>query len=167
MKNEQTRSKSTPDFSLTIPSMVLEDSGISSVRSAELHQLRHCVVTLQGRMTALELIEAILDLNMLSESLAVHLSTVCGSCDGCGDCADDSEEIKVPAELLDELGIPRDSKLEAYADPDEGLILVGQACYDHDLSDIPCDFLNMLSDAGVCLGALEEHLALEDTVYGE
>jgi hypothetical protein len=46
------------------------------------------------------------------------------------------------------------------------LILVGPASYEHDLTDIPEDFLKMLTDAGVCIGKLQELLMLEDTVYG-
>jgi hypothetical protein len=167
MKKKTTTEKKKPDFSMTIPAQVLEEAGIADAKCAELHRLKHCAAVLQGRMTAFELVEAILSLNSLSELLAVQLSKACGACDGCGACADDSDKVKVPPVLLDELGIPRDAKLEAYADPDEGLILVGPADYEHDLSDIPGDFLKMLSDAGVCLGALEEHLKMEDVVYGD
>ena len=155
------------NFSMTIPSSALEETGIAESKCAELHQLKHCVAVLQGKMTAYELIETILDINKLSEYLTVQLSKVCGACDDCGACEQPQDSgIKVPPELLDELDIPRGTKLEAYADPDEGLILVGPASYDHDLADIPEDFLKMLTDAGVCIGKLQELLMLEDTVYG-
>lgn len=166
MKKKTTTEKEKSDFSMTIPSAILEEVGIAEVKCAELHRLKHCAAVLQGRMTAFEMIEAILSLNSLSEFLTVRLSKACGACDDCGACADDSDEVKVPPALLDELGIPRDARLEAYADQDNGLILVGPADYDHTLADVPEDFLQMLSDAGVCLGALEEHLKLEDIVYG-
>lgn len=167
MKSNTTAEKKNTDFSMTIPSKVLEEVGIAEAKCAELHRLKHCAAVLQGRMTAFELIEAILSLNSLSEFLTVRLSKECGVCDDCGACADDTDEVRVPLELLDELSIPRNAKLEAYADQDEGLILVGPADYDHDLSDIPGDFLKMLCDAGVCLGALDKHLKLEDIVYGD
>lgn len=152
---------------MTIPSSALEETGIAESKCAELHQLKHCVAVLQGKMTAYELIETILDINKLSEYLSVQLSKVCGACDDCGSCAQPQEsKIKVPPELLDELNLPHNAKLEAYTDQDNRLILVGPASYEHDLTDIPEDFLKMLTDAGVCIGKLQELLMLEDTVYG-
>jgi len=118
-------------------------------------------------MTALEMIEAIESISKLAEFLTVQLAKACGICDGCGACADDLDEIKVPPELLDEAGISRDARLEAYVDQDNGLILVGSADCDHDLSDVPDDLLQVLVAAGVCVGRLEEHLAEDDIVYGE
>ena len=168
MEHELKFKESSPDSRMVIPSEVLEASGISVDQCVELHQLRHCVAVLQGKLTAYELIEVILDLNKMSEFLVVQLAKACGTCDGCGDCANENKcGIVVPPELLDELGLPRNTKLEACADHDDGLILVGPACYEHDLTDIPDDFLEMLSDSGICLDVLEEHLMAEDTVYGE
>ena len=166
MKSNQNNTKKS-DFSMTIPSQLLEDAGIAGVKCAELHRLRHCVAVLQGKMTALEMIEAIESISKLAEFLTVQLAKACGICDGCGACGDDLDEIKVPPELLDEAGISRDARLEAYVDQDNGLILVGSADCDHDLSDVPDDLLQVLVAAGVCVGRLEEHLAEDDIVYGE
>lgn len=167
MKTTKNAEKNKPDFSMTTPSDILEEVGIAEAKCAELHRIKHGVAIIHGRMTAFEMIETIEELSKLAEFLTVQLSKVCGSCDDCGACGEPEQEIKVPPELLDEVGIPRDAKLEAYADPDERLILVGPVSYDHDLSDIPKDFLEMLEAAGVCLGELNEHLMLEDIVYGE
>lgn len=168
MKTTEKAEKKKPDFSMTIPSEVLEETGIAEVRCADLYPLKHSVAILQGRMTAMELIETIESLSKFAETLTVHLSQVCGGCDDCGDCEGRCwDKIKVPPELLDELDIPRDAKLEAYADTDEGLILIGPADHDHDLSDVSGDFLKMLEDAGVCLGNLNEHLMRETIVYDE
>ena len=166
MKSNQNNTKKS-DFSMTIPSQLLEDAGIAEAKCAELHRLRHCVAVLQGKMTAQEMLEAIESLSKLTEFLTVELAKACGICDGCGACADDLDEIKVPPELLDEAGISRDARLEAYVDQDNGLILVGSADCDHDLSDVPDDLLQVLVAAGVCVGRLEEHLAEDDIVYGE
>jgi len=166
MKSNQNNTKKS-DLSMTIPSQLLEDAGIAEAKCAELHRLRHCVAVLQGKMTALEMIEAIESISKLAEFLTVQLAKACGICDGCGACADDLDEIKVPPELLDEAGISRDARLEAYVDQDNGLILVGSADCDHDLSDVPDDLLQVLVAAGVCVGRLEEHLAEDDIVYGE
>ena len=166
MKSNQNNTKKS-DFSMTIPSQLLEDAGIAGAKCAELHSLRHCVAVLQGKMTAQEMLEAIESISELAEFLTVQLAKACGVCDGCGACGDDLDEIKVPPELLDEAGISRDARLEAYVDQDNGLILVGSADCDHDLSDVPDDLLQVLVAAGVCVGRLEEHLAEDDIVYGE
>ena len=169
MKSNQNNTKKS-DFSMTIPSQLLEDAGIAGAKCAELHSLRHCVAVLQGKMTAREMLEAIESLSKLAEFLTVQLAKACGICDGCGACSDapESEQaIKVPPELLDEAGISRDARLEAYVDQDNGLILVGSADCAHDLSDVPDDLLQVLVAAGVCVGRLEEHLAEDDIVYGE
>ena len=166
MKSNQNNTKKS-DLSMTIPSQLLEDAGIAEAKCAELHSLRHCVAVLQGKMTAREILEAIESLSKLAEFLTVQLAKACGVCDGCGACGDDLDEIKVPPELLDEAGISRDARLEAYVDQDNGLILVGSADCDHDLSDVPDDLLQVLVAAGVCVGRLEEHLAEDDIVYGE
>ena len=166
MKSNQNNTKKS-DLSMTIPSQLLEDAGIAEAKCAELHRLRHCVAVLQGKMTGLEMIEAIESISKLAEFLTVQLAKACGICDGCGACGDDLDEIKVPPELLDEAGISRDARLEAYVDQDNGLILVGSADCDHDLSDVPDDLLQVLVAAGVCVGRLEEHLAEDDIVYGE
>jgi hypothetical protein len=166
MKSNQNNTKKS-DLSMTIPSQLLEDAGIAEAKCAELHRLRHCVAVLQGKMTALEMIEAIESISKLAEFLTVQLAKACGICDGCGACGDDLDEIKGPPELLDEAGISRDARLEAYVDQDNGLILVGSADCDHDLSDVPDDLLQVLVAAGVCVGRLEEHLAEDDIVYGE
>lgn len=166
MKSNQNSAKKS-DFSMTIPSQLLEDAGIAEAKCAELHSLRHCVAVLQGKMTAQEMLEAIESLSKLAEFLTVQLAKSCGVCDDCGACADDLNEIKVPPELLDEAGISHDARLEAYVDQDNGLILVGSADCDHDLSDVPDDLLQVLVAAGVCVGRLEEHLMEDDIVYGE
>ena len=165
----KTTEKKKTDFSMTIPSAALEEAGIAAAKCAELHHLKHCVAVLQGKLTAFEMIEAIESLSKLAEFLTVQLSKVCGCCDGCDACGEvleNEQDITVPPELLDELDIPRNAKLEAYADPDEGLIIIGPANYEHDISDVPDDFLRMLVAAGVCISELEEHLMTEDIVYG-
>jgi hypothetical protein len=167
MKVKASTEKKKQGFGMTIPESVMVETGIAEAKCAELHRLKHCVAVLQGKMTAYELIETIRDINKLSEFLTVQLSKACGTCDDCGSCVQPQEsKIKVPPELLDELNLPHNAKLEAYPDQDNRLILVGPASYEHDLTDIPEDFLKMLTDAGVCIGKLQELLMLEDTVYG-
>ena len=46
-------------------------------------------------------------------------------------------------------------------------VTIGVAEYDHDLRDVPPYLLDMLAEAGICLGELEEHLMTEKILYGE
>ena len=49
----------------------------------------------------------------------------------------------------------------------EQTVTIGVAEYDHDLRDVPPYLLDMLAEAGICLGELEEHLMTEKILYGE
>ena len=115
MKVKASTEKKKQGFGMTIPESVMVETGIAEAKCAELHRLKHCVAVLQGKMTAYELIETIRDINKLSEFLTVQLSKACGTCDDCGSCVQPQEsKIKVPPELLDELNLPHNAKLEAY-----------------------------------------------------
>ena len=108
MKSNQNNTKKS-DFSMTIPSQLLEDAGIAGAKCAELHSLRHCVAVLQGKMTAREMLEAIEYLSKLAEFLTVQLAKACGICDGCRACSDapESEQaIKVPPEAAQPVDQP-------------------------------------------------------------
>lgn len=96
---------------------------------------------------------------------------VCGTCDDCEDgCPfDDLEDgmLELPDYLRREACIPAGAKLCAYADDEEQTVTIGVAEYDHDLRDVPPYLLDMLAEAGICLGELEEHLMTEKILYGE
>lgn len=155
---------------LTIPSATLKVSHFEK-EAVELHALEDAVVILKGRMTAIELVHVMESLNQLSSDLAVELARVCGRCDGCGGdgCPfeDDGEaEITLPDYLKDEAGIPRDAKLCASVDEEDGSVTIMEAGYDHDLRDVPPRLLAVFQASGVCLGELEERLITEEIVYG-
>ena len=46
-------------------------------------------------------------------------------------------------------------------------VTIGVAEYDHDLRDVPPYLLEMLGEAGICLGELEEQLMVGNLIYGE
>ena len=119
----------------------------------------------------MELIQAIDALHQLATELTVHLAMVCGTCDDCEDgCPfDDLEDgmLELPDYLRREACIPAGAKLCAYADDEEQTVTIGVAEYDHDLRDVPPYLLDMLAEAGICLGELEEHLMTEKILYGE
>lgn len=156
---------------LSIPAAILKISGLAN-KKAELHISKQSVVILKSRMTAMELIRTIENLNTLSSELISHLKKVCGSCQDCEDCAvegfdDESDALHIPEYLLDIADIPHDAKLEAYANEDERTITIVKADSRYDLSDVPKELLDMLIASGVCLAQLEEHLYQGDKIYGE
>lgn len=71
------------------------------------------------------------------------------------------------AYLREEAGIPAGAKLCVYVDDEEKTVTIAEAGYDHDLRDVPPYLLEMLGEAGICLGELEERLMVGDLIYGE
>ena len=156
---------------LLIPSGVSKLSGFEAGEKVEIHALDSAVVVLKKQMTAMELIQAMDALYQLATELTAHLALACGSCDDCGDdCPfDDLEDgmLELPDYLRREACIPDGAKLCAYADDEENTVTIGVAGYDHDLRDVPPNLLEMLAEAGICLGELEEYLMTEKILYGE
>lgn len=155
---------------LAIPSAALKVSGFEPEK-VELHALEDVVVVTKGRMTAMELIHTMNALNQLSSDLAVELARVCGRCGGCGGDGCPYEDgagydISLPDYLKEEAGIPRDAKLCASVDEEDGSVTIMEAGYDHDLRDVPPRLLAVFQASGVCMGELEERLITEEIVYG-
>lgn len=69
--------------------------------------------------------------------------------------------------LREEAGIPAGAKLCVYVDDEEKTVTIAEAGYDHDLRDVPPYLLEMLGEAGICLGELEEQLMVGNLIYGE
>lgn len=163
--------KEMSNGTLSIPSGVFKISGFETDEKAEIHALGSAVVVLKQQMTAMELIQAMDALHQLATELTAHLAMACGACDDCGDgCPfDDLEDgmLELPDYLRREACIPDGAKLCAYADDEEQTVTIGVAGYNHDLRDVPPYLLEMLAEAGICLGELEEHLMMEKILYGE
>lgn len=163
--------KQISNGTLLIPSGVFKISGFEADEKAEIHALDSAVVVLKKQMTAMELIQAMDALHQLATELTVHLARVCGACDDCEDgCPfDDLEDgmLELPDYLREEAGIPDGAKLCVYVDDEENTVTIAEAGYDHDLRDVPPYLLEMLAEAGICLGELEEHLITEKILYGE
>ena len=158
--------------SLKIPTAVMKMTDLSGDEHAELHTCSNAVVVLKEHLTAKELIDTVVSLQELATGLTVHLAKLCGPCRNCDDCPsdgfdDESERITLPDYLMDAIGLPHDAKLEALVNEEAGTVTIGESEYEHDLTDVPEGFLDVLIASGVCIFALEKHLMLEDTVYGE
>ena len=75
--------------------------------------------------------------------------------------------LELPDYLREEAGIPAGAKLCVYVDDEEKTVTIAEAGYDHDLRDVPPYLLEMLGEAGICLGELEEQLMGGNLIYGE
>ena len=144
---------------LLIPRAAFKISSFEADEKTEIHALDSAVIVLKKQMTAMELIQA------------AHLAMACGECGECEDgCPfDDLEEgmLELPDYLRREACIPDGAKLCAYADDEENTVTIGIAEYDHDLRDVPPYLLEMLAEAGICLGEFEKYLVTEKILYGE
>ena len=163
--------KNTTTKQLVIPYSVLELSGLEKGDPVEIRTMDDAVVILRSEMTAMELIRAIDSLQDTVLALTTHLVNVCGPCEDCTgneECpADPSRTATViPDELRKEVDIPMDAKLCAWVGDKPGTVIVGQADYRYDLTDVPEWLLEILASHGVCIGRLEDRLMEEDPVYG-
>lgn len=154
---------------IELPIKILKASDLISCREIELNTLENAVVAMKTTMNAMELINLAEGLKNLSEELIVHLAGVCGSCQDCSYCQglEELDEIIVPDYLLEEAGIPKDAKLCAYTEEDSGEIIVIQADYAYDISDVPNFVIDIFEMSGICIQELQEKIMTEEIVYGD
>lgn len=88
------------------------------------------------------------------------------NCDLCRELLEAGQVIRLPEYLLEEAGIPKGSKLEAYADKDSGKIAVAKAEDQYDIGDVPPELRAVLARSGVCLAELDDLISQEEIVYG-
>ena len=154
-----------------IPPAALEFSNIPAKTAMNMCTLDHAIAFIPAKMTAMDLILAAHSLHLLSMELCAHIVEVCGACHECGDSCplEDLEDypIKIPGFICEEANIPLEAKLCACVGPEEGTVIISQADYQHDLWDVPEDFLNMFTEQNICMDELERHLMMGDTIYGE
>ena len=144
---------------LLIPRAAFKISSFEADEKAEIHALDSAVIVLKKQMTAMELIQAADALHRLATELTAHLAMACGEC---GECEDGC-----PFDDLEEGMLELPAKLCAYADDEENTVTIGIAEYNHDLRDVPPYLLEMLAEAGICLGEFEKYLVTEKILYGE
>ena len=140
------------------------------------------IILRNKKMTAMNLVNAITTFSELGADLTAKLAKACGFCDNCGDigkstpaswaaecdlCAellDTKYDIRVPDYLREEAGINSKAKLSAETDEESGEIILSEAGYDYDISDVPPELLEVFRLSGVCLGELDEALRLERVI---
>ena len=128
---------------------------------------RHTMVVLPRSMTAMQVVQSIDTLNSLIENLLESLADSCDECQGCRDgcpCEDDPEpDVILSAEAKELLGIPEDHKYNTTIT--DGKVQVSDAGYEHDITDVPIYLRDMLAEAGICLGSLDEVLMENEVVW--
>lgn len=177
---------------IALPADACELSGFTDKDTLELHAAEGVLVFLNRKMTALQMAKAIESLSSLSAELISILAAACGICDNCGDdpelceecgcqrspseCVDncplckalldDSQSIYLPEYVLEDARIPLGTKLQAFADDENGKIVVTPADIQNDLTDVPAAILEILTMSGICLAELDELILQGSIIYG-
>ena len=162
----------TPNTSSTISSPV-SALALSKLEKCplEYHTEEYLTAIIPAKMDAMTLIRTLDSLSALQVKL---LSALAESCSGC-DCGDEptceflleEQNLQIPDWARTEAGFSEESKLECTVKPESGEVVVYEADYRYDITDISKDTLALLSSAGVCLLTLDEHLMEEDIIYGK
>ncbi len=165
MKQEKQKVKGI----LCLPITEEAEKKVGDAGKLEATVVKNGVVLLKSQMTAMEVVETIEGIYKVLEELYVTLVEAAGICeeDSSKTETEDAVGIKLPEFILEEAGIPKDAKLCAYTTEDSGEVTVMEAEYEHDLSDIPKDALQVLKDIGVCMSGLNECLMSEKIIYGK
>ena len=155
-----------------VPARIMRESGFGQGEAVEFRPLGDSVVVLKRYMTAKELACAAYQLQELSMELLDCLVEACGACADCGescpveglDSGDDVTELLEQARRV--AGFPKDAKLHASVDKEEGTVLISEAGYTNDLRDLPEELVKELAAAGVSMCGLESILMGGEIVYG-
>lgn len=160
---------------VNIPPAVLKLAKLPEAGKMELTVGNGAVILTSGSMTAKELIDTIHSLRTFTAKLTSILLDERGGCEGCDEdeCEfrDMSMEeltrpaVTVPDWAREEADIPKDTKLDCHVEEDSGEIIVSEALYDYDLSDVPSELLQSLRGCGCCLSSLEDALMENDVIY--
>jgi hypothetical protein len=158
--------RSAPGQRLEVPRPAQKLTGLADETRLEIHTLGGAVLIAKSEMTAMEMVDLAWSLMGLFTDMIAQLGVDCGECDNCGicECLGEDETVVLPSYVLEAAGLPPDCKLTASVDED-GNISVYRAEYDHDLSDIPPDLLEIFRAANCCIHELGERLMDERIVY--
>ena len=160
----------TYDTGAHIPHLALSIAKLAEEANLSMFMQNGVIVLTKSKMTAMELINTIEEIEKVSIDLSIHLAEACGTCTDCAECpCEDLGDpiIELPEYLLEEAGIPCNAKLVASVNEEENTVTVHQADHEHDLRDVPDWILDMMDGNNVCVGKLEEHLITDRVIYGE
>jgi len=162
-----------------IPSDIFDICGFEQSEVLALQARDGVIVLSRQKPTVKEQVRLISSLLDLAAELTTALGRTTGFCDNCGEgcafgraecvkncelCRDILEGVGItlPDYLLEEAGIPKDAKLEAFTGGD-GEIVVIESERQFDVTDFPPQVLTALIESGVCIAALDEQIMLEET----
>lgn len=152
-----------------IPASALELGGISDTENLALLPMQGCVLLTKEQLSTYELVQLI-------DALSSHASTLLLTlAEDCGECAEEYRDIPLdelmqefdlsaPAWALETAGIPKDAKLECWADRENGEIVLAKADYTHNVTDVPLPILQFFASYGYSLHELNERLISESEV---
>ena len=154
---------------LCLPITESAERKIGDVGMLEATIIKSGVVLTKSQMTAMDVLDTIEGLEEILKEL--YNALVNGTVICCEDCdqeeTEDAITIKLPEFILEDAGIPKNAKLCAFTTEASGEVMVMEAEYKHDLTDVPEDMLRLLKDIGVCLSCLNECLMSERIIYGK
>lgn len=155
------------DF-LHLPAKALEEAQFTPEDHLVIMSGPSMLMVVKKELTAMDLVNICHQLDQLSTLYMEMLADVCGECDDCSGegCPFDPnrEGVTLPDLLREEAGIPKDAKLCAEVDEEDGSVTIRAADFQHDLSDIPKPLMDQLVCLGCCLGKLEEKLMSGEVV---
>lgn len=152
-----------------VPASALELSGIADAENLAMMPLLGCVLLTKEQLTTYELVQL---MDALSSYVSAMLLTLA---EGCGECEDEYKDVpldelmqefdlSVPEWALETAGIPKDAKLECWADRENGEIVLAKADFTHNVTDVPLPILQFFADYGYSLHELNERLIAESEV---
>ncbi len=150
---------------LSIRGEILDASGFGNDGALAVHGRENAIVIMKEEMTAMELVRTFQSLRDLASDLLGHLTKICDPCEHCEGgcpCTKDGVCVRLPDELLEQIGIPKDAKLDVIIEDKAMTIREAEG---FDLRDVSPEMLDLFRQAGICLDSLEELLAKEDVVY--
>ncbi len=152
---------------LTIPNEIIAQTNLGDEITL---QTFPSVMVLKGtKLTALEVLQVIEALESVTDTLYATLLNKFpkeDDCDDCTFCEGFLEDcVDVPNWAKEVCGIDPDTKLCICAEQDSGRILLEPTDYEHDITDIDEDTLEVLADMGICLGELNESIMSKEIIY--
>lgn len=161
--------KLNTDGGMLIPPAALRIAKFEAGEPVEYHVHDGVIVTLRSHMTAAQLTGAAYALHEMFVQLSSHLAEACGQCTDCLDVCPfkpvEEAGVVLPDFLRQEAGLSEDSLVYASVNEDEHTVTVAPASLSN-LENVPPDLLDMLENANVCLGALDDLIASGDVIYG-
>ena len=102
----------------------------------------------------------------VASDLLIHLAKVCGPCEHCEGgcpCMEDEQRVRLPEDLLEQAGIPRNARLDAMVGDGEVVLAATES---FDLRDVSPEMKLLFQQTNICLDELDGILAGGSVIYG-